>query len=189
MPTTLPNSFIQESSIQVRLVVVMQEVSIDPPQQQLRPFSGKVRQVRIFLQGVTPPPNEKFLQINPLEALPLLNLPLSPSSVCAQFSSSSWIFYLGPLPPLGGGGGLLHITRPPPPLLLLLPPIPLIPLPLAPWLCSAFYLGLVAEVWPLCGPPPSGKFTMLSTILLACSYGAPLPPAGGCEPSTTLCNI
>ena len=52
----LPNSIVWDSPIQVRPVVIMQEVSIDSLKQQVHTFRGEVWQVLIFLQGGGAPP-------------------------------------------------------------------------------------------------------------------------------------
>ena len=55
-PTTLLWSILQESTVQVIITVVMQEVSIDSLQQQMRTFRCKVSQVRAFFLGGAHPP-------------------------------------------------------------------------------------------------------------------------------------
>ena len=84
------------------------------------------------------------------------------------------------------GGGLwiclpispFSTTSFPPPLL------PLLPLPLDPWMFRAC-CGWVAGAWPLVGPPPGGKLTIWATIARVCSPGIPLPPSWlGAPPPT-----
>ena len=51
-PTTLIHIVVQDSLVPVRSIVVMREVSIDLPQQQVLPGQGKVWQIYAFLLGV-----------------------------------------------------------------------------------------------------------------------------------------
>ena len=65
VPTTMINSIVQDYSVQVQHVVVMQEVSVDSMQQQVGTLWDNVRPVRVFLRGGTPPPLRQFLQVPP----------------------------------------------------------------------------------------------------------------------------
>ena len=55
-PTSLPCRVVHDSPVQVRPVVVMQEVSIYSLQQQVRTFRGESREVFVFLWGGWRPP-------------------------------------------------------------------------------------------------------------------------------------
>ena len=50
-PTKFPDGFVRDSPVQVRPIVVVEEVSIESLQQQVRMFWGKVREVYAFLRG------------------------------------------------------------------------------------------------------------------------------------------
>ena len=53
----MPDGVVCESSIQVRRIIVMWKVLVDFLQQQVCTFWGKIREVRVFLRGGTPPPH------------------------------------------------------------------------------------------------------------------------------------
>ena len=88
-----------------------------------------------------------------------------------------------------GGVGLLSCP-PVSPLPFISPPLPLplLPLPFYPWVCQSCCLWGFGS-WQLGGIPPVGELTILSTILCACYYGVPLPPAWGGASFSLLCPV
>ena len=131
--------------------------------------------------GVTTPSMHTISTGAPHRVAPSHSPSLSSYSIYAPISLSYMpyhlvppavaVIFLHPLPPFP--------PKPRPALPLHLPPHPLLPLSMAPQVCWACFIYLGAGVWPLCGPPPGGKFIKLVTMDLACSSGAPLPPAEG----------
>ena len=126
-----------------------------------------------------PPPTHTISTVIPLRGTP------SSSSVSSPLYLASWISCLVPPDIDELVTHTLHPVVPPPTRPLFLPlPLPLLLrilffLPLSPWVGWDGCLGLISGVWPLCGPPPGGKFNILCTISRSCSYGVPLPLAVG----------
>ena len=109
----LPNRIIQYFPIQVQPIFVMQELSIDSPQQFVCTFHGDVWQVRVFFWGGGGSPSTQTISTGaPLGYLLIHYLALLPIPSLVR---SRWILgYPSNVPSLRGGGSSLSSCLPPP---------------------------------------------------------------------------